>query len=161
MLGAAGFTWYEISNWAKSPAAQCSHNLLYWRNHHWWGAGPGAHSHVAGVLHVRPADPGPGAHSHVAGVRWSNVKDPDAWSSGMSAGDTPLDELEVLGPEEQALERLLLAIRLAEGLVVEGVAPDAVDRVVGRQLATVDDGRMVLTLEGRLLADEVVRTLAD
>ena len=44
----AGFDWYELSNWARGPTARCRHNLLYWRNHHWWGVGPGAHSHVAG-----------------------------------------------------------------------------------------------------------------
>src|SRR5690606_18968668 len=56
-LSAAGFAWYEVSNWARSVAARCRHNLLYWRGGDWWGLGPGAHSHV-GV------------------VRWWNVKHP-------------------------------------------------------------------------------------
>ncbi len=141
LLGAAGFSWYEISNWARSPQAQCRHNLLYWRNHHWWGVGPGA-------------------HSHVAGVRWSNVKDPEAWATGMTAGAPQLDELEVLDAEQQALEQLMLGVRLAEGLPVDGLPADAVERVVADRLATVGDGRLALTLDGRLLADTVVRSLA-
>ncbi len=140
LLGAAGFSWYEISNWARSPQAQCRHNLLYWRNHHWWGVGPGA-------------------HSHVAGVRWSNVKDPEAWASGMADGAPQLDELEVLDAGQQALERLMLGVRLAEGLPVEGLPADAVGRVEANRLATVADERLVLTLDGRLLADTVVRSL--
>src|SRR5690606_15100377 len=45
-LTAAGYTWYEVSNWARSPSSACRHNLGYWRGDHWWGLGPGAHSHV-------------------------------------------------------------------------------------------------------------------
>ena len=141
LLQQAGFDWYEISNWARSPRAQCRHNLLYWRNQHWWGIGPGA-------------------HSHVAGVRWSNVKDPEEWAGAALGGAPQLDELEVLGPEAQALERLLLGVRLAKGLPVAELPGAPVERVVAHRLATVVDGRLVLTLDGRLLADTVVRALA-
>jgi len=96
----------------------------------------------------------------VAGVRWSNVKDPEAWASGMTAGAPQLDELEVLDAGQQALERLMLGVRLAEGLPVEGLPADAVGRVEANRLATVADERLVLTLDGRLLADTVVRSLA-
>ena len=58
-LTAAGFGWYEVSNWARTPAARSKHNQLYWSSANWWGAGPGA-------------------HSHVGGVRWWNVKHPSA-----------------------------------------------------------------------------------
>lgn len=137
----AGFEWYEISNWARTPQARCRHNLLYWRNHHWWGVGPGA-------------------HSHVAGVRWSNAKDPEEWARAALDGMPLLDELEVLGPEARELERLLLGVRLAEGLPAADLPGASVDRVVAHRLATVVDDRLVLTLDGRLLADTVVRSLA-
>ena len=61
VLGAAGLTWYEISNWAACDAARCRHNLLYWRGGDWWGIGPGA-------------------HCHVGGTRWWNVKHPAAYA---------------------------------------------------------------------------------
>jgi len=139
-LSDAGFGWYEISNWAASPAAQCRHNLLYWRNHHWWGVGPGA-------------------HSHVAGVRWSNLRDPEAWAGAMLSGSAEVDEVEVLGPASRGLERVMLGIRLAEGIPVDGLPAGPVERVRADGLATVDDGRLVLTGTGRLLTDTVVRAL--
>jgi putative oxygen-independent coproporphyrinogen III oxidase len=40
VLGGAGFSWYEISNWARSDDARCRHNLLYWRNQNWWVSAP-------------------------------------------------------------------------------------------------------------------------
>ncbi len=49
MMAAAGLSWYEVSNWARTPADQCRHNLAYWRSDDWWGIGPGAHSHAGGV----------------------------------------------------------------------------------------------------------------
>ena len=47
MLSAAGFTNYEISNWAK-PDNECAHNLLYWRQGDYLGFGCAAHSHRSG-----------------------------------------------------------------------------------------------------------------
>lgn len=41
VLGAAGFEWYEVSNWATSVAARCLHNELYWRGPTGGGRGPG------------------------------------------------------------------------------------------------------------------------
>ncbi|MFM7062151.1 MAG: radical SAM family heme chaperone HemW [Actinomycetes bacterium] len=140
LLRAAGFAWYEVSNWSRTPAAQSRHNHLYWHNHHWWGVGPGA-------------------HSHVAGVRWSNARDPGAWADAAQDGRDHVEELEVLDGAAQELERMLLGVRLAEGLPVDGLARHAVDRVVDDGLATADGDRLVLTLTGRLLADTVVRAL--
>ena len=67
VLAAAGYSWYEVSNWATTEAGRCLHNELYWRGADWWGAGPGA-------------------HSHVGGVRWWNVKHPGAYAAALAAG---------------------------------------------------------------------------
>ena len=139
-FGTAGFDWYEVANWARSESARCRHNLLYWRNHHWWGVGPGA-------------------HSHVAGVRWANEPDPQRWADAVTAGAPAVAELEVLDGPARSLEHVLLGIRTAEGLAVEGLPPDRVRSVLDDELAEVTDGRLVLTLTGRLLADTVVRAL--
>src|SRR5690606_345091 len=66
-LTAAGFRWYEVSNWSRDTAARCRHNLAYWRGGDWWGIGPGA-------------------HSHVGGVRWWNVKHPHAYATALAEG---------------------------------------------------------------------------
>ena len=148
VLSAAGYTWYEVSNWAASPQARCRHNLAYWRSSDWWGVGPGA-------------------HSHVAGVRWWNVKHPSAYAARLGAGESPAAGREVLGPEDARVERILLGLRLADGHPLRELRPAgaaAARRAVADGLlepGAYEAGRAVLTLRGRLLADAVVRDLVD
>ncbi|MQM28188.1 radical SAM family heme chaperone HemW [Glycomyces albidus] len=141
-LTAAGFSWYEVSNWAKDDAARCRHNLLYWEGGHWWGAGPGA-------------------HSHLPGVRWWNHKHPATYGTALAAG-LPVAGHERLTDDDRYLERVLLLTRLADGLPLAELRPDgaaAAERVAAEGLAVIEAGRLVLTLRGRLLADAVVRDL--
>jgi len=145
-LSAAGFSWYEVSNWATTPAAQCQHNLLYWRGGDWWGLGPGA-------------------HSHVGGVRWWNVKHPAAYAGRLAAGESPGQGRELLTTDDQHTEDVMLRLRLAEGLPLtiltqagRRVADAAVETGLLEPLAHFN-GRAVLTLRGRLLADAVVRDI--
>ncbi len=153
VLGAAGLGWYEISNWARTPDDACRHNLAYWRGADWWGLGPGAHSHLGGS-----ADGG-------RAVRWWNVKHPRAYADRLASGATPAAGREVLGPDEVQLERVLLGVRLREGLPLADVGADARHAVAGLVGDGLLDGRAavrgtaLLTRRGRLLADTVVRTL--
>ncbi|MEU0839301.1 radical SAM family heme chaperone HemW [Streptomyces sp. NPDC005962] len=148
MLTAAGFDWYEVSNWATSPQGRCRHNELYWRGADWWGAGPGA-------------------HSHVGGVRWWNVKHPGAYAQALSEGRSPGAGRELLSDEERRVERILLELRLSEGCPLELLRPAgaaAAARALEDGLLEPQpyaQGRAVLTLRGRLLADAVVRDLVD
>jgi oxygen-independent coproporphyrinogen-3 oxidase len=140
-LAAAGLAWYEISNWARSPASRCGHNLGYWRSHDWWGLGPGA-------------------HSHVGGVRWWNVLHPARYARAALGGTSPAAGRERLSPAERATERTMLGIRLADGLALADPAPAA--RLAGRGLLDGDAlrrGVARLTLDGRLVADHVAREL--
>ncbi|MFN2539571.1 MAG: radical SAM family heme chaperone HemW [Mycobacteriales bacterium] len=133
--------WYEVSNWGTP----CRHNLAYWRGHDWWGAGPGA-------------------HSHVGGVRWWNVKHPTAYAQRLAAGVSPAHAREVLSEEDRRVERVLLELRLREGLPASVLHPHglaAAHRQVADGLLEEASGRFVLTLRGRLLADAVVRDLVD
>jgi oxygen-independent coproporphyrinogen-3 oxidase len=141
-LTAAGLNWYEVSNWARAGAA-CRHNLLYWRGGDWWGFGPGA-------------------HSHVGGVRWWNVRHPSTYAGRLADGVTPAQARELLSAEEQRTEEVLLGLRLVEGLPVDGMPANVVAEQVEAGLldpAAAANGRAVLTLQGRLLADAVVRAL--
>jgi oxygen-independent coproporphyrinogen-3 oxidase len=142
----AGYNWYEISNWAKSPERESVHNRSYWSNEDWWGIGPGA-------------------HSHVGGVRWWNVKHPSAYAKRLEEGVSPAHAREVLSAEHQQLERVLLGLRLREGIPTEWIESSkgpmvadfiARELVDGRQALA---GRLVLTRAGRLLADHLVREL--
>lgn len=143
----AGYGWYEVSNWARRPAARCAHNLAYWRGGAWWGVGPGA-------------------HSHVGGVRWWNVKHPRAYAARLTAGQSPAAAREVLTDEQLVDERVLLGVRLVEGLPVDDVPQPGRPTIAGLVADGLLDGRaalaerrVVLTRRGRLLADLVVRRL--
>ncbi|MDO8308273.1 MAG: radical SAM family heme chaperone HemW [Actinomycetota bacterium] len=147
MLADAGMDWYEVSNWAR-PGGQCRHNLGYWRDRDWWGVGPGA-------------------HSHVAGRRWWNAKHPATYATRLADGALPEAGSEVLTEDERRTERIMLGIRLAEGLPLDALSPAAMaraDEQAGHGLLESDrlsDGRVVLTMRGRLLADAVIRELVD
>ncbi|MFB7944992.1 radical SAM family heme chaperone HemW [Kitasatospora phosalacinea] len=147
-LAAAGYHWYEVSNWATIPEGRCRHNELYWTGADWWGAGPGA-------------------HSHVGGVRWWNAKHPAAYAQALAEGRTPALGREVLADEDRRVERILLELRLAEGCPLDLLTADgraAADRALADGLlepVPYAAGRAALTLRGRLLADGVVRDLVD
>ncbi|GAB3153717.1 radical SAM family heme chaperone HemW [Microbacterium neimengense] len=144
----AGYDWYEVSNWARGTDHRSRHNLAYWRGTDWWGFGPGA-------------------HSHVAGVRWWNVKHPAAYAQRLSLGSSPAAAREVPDREARTLERILLESRIREGLPIEVVPTDRRSAVAGLiadglvEGAAALRGRIVLTRRGRLLADAVVRALTD
>jgi putative oxygen-independent coproporphyrinogen III oxidase len=146
VLAAAGLHWYEVSNWAAGPAARCRHNELYWTGADWWGIGPGA-------------------HSHVGGTRWWNVRHPAAYAARLSAGTSPAQAREVLTGTERQLEQIMLVTRLAAGCPLDILPPAgraAAARAAAGGLAdpaAYADGRVVLTLRGRLLADAVIRDL--
>ena len=143
-LRAAGMDWYEVSNWAK-PGGECQHNRIYWVDGNWWGAGPGA-------------------HSHVSGVRWWNVKHPRSYSEALRQGVSPAAAREVLAPDDRRIERVLLESRLSSGLPLSVLTPSEQARVrdlVARGWVALNEDALTLTLQGRLLADAVVRDLLD
>ncbi|TAL41691.1 MAG: coproporphyrinogen III oxidase [Salinibacterium sp.] len=147
-LGRAGYDWYEVSNWARSPQVRSDHNLAYWLGHDWWGVGPGA-------------------HSHVGGVRWWNVKHPVAYADRITAGLSPAAGRESLDAQTRHVESVLLRTRIREGLPIDELgasARQAVAALIADELVDAREalsGRIVLTLRGRLLADAVVRRLLD
>ncbi|MGV0110893.1 radical SAM family heme chaperone HemW [Arthrobacter sp. CP30] len=146
LLTAGGLHWYEVSNWARTPADACRHNLAYWRGNDWWGAGPGA-------------------HSHVGGTRWWNVKHPRAYAAALEGGSSPAAGREILGGEDRYVEDVMLRVRLREGLptaVLTASGRKAVAGLIADGLVEPVEafaGRVVLTFRGRLLADAVVRRL--
>ena len=152
LLAAAGFDWYEVSNWAKrseSSDNRSAHNISYWQSQDWWGYGPGA-------------------HSHIGGVRWWNVKHPSAYTGKLSQGVSPAAGRETLDERTRLEERILLEIRVATGLSIDlakQVYSEASKLIAGFIADGLVDpgsalkGRLLLTLKGRLLADSLVRQL--
>lgn len=146
LIGDAGLSWYEVSNWSRTPEQACRHNLAYWRGDDWWGIGPGA-------------------HSHVGGVRWWNVKHPTAYAGRLASGASPAAGRETLDAETREVEKVMLEARLASGLAVASLSDwgrHAVAGLIADGLVSPVEafrGRLVLTLKGRLLADAVVRRI--
>jgi oxygen-independent coproporphyrinogen-3 oxidase len=150
LLSEAGYSWYEISNWSKTPELKSNHNLAYWSGQDWWGYGPGA-------------------HSHLGSVRWWNHKHPLSYANLLEKGISPAAGRERLDTETAALERILLESRTSEGMSIEQIkklqpgSELAISQLIadgliqGPQAIT---GRLLLTLKGRLLADAVVRALS-
>jgi oxygen-independent coproporphyrinogen-3 oxidase len=141
----AGLNWYEISNWAKS-GAECKHNVAYWEGKNWWGVGPGA-------------------HSHIDGRRWWNVKHPTAYRDRLINSESPQQGEEVLSDQEKESERIMLEIRMPAGIALATLGAVATTRISdylasGHINAQIwEQGRLSLTLSGRLIADRIVREI--
>ena len=144
-FSAAGFEWYELSNWAKSGSLS-KHNLAYWLGDNWWGAGPGA-------------------HSHLNGKRFWNVKHPNLYKERVLANQSPVADSEVLEELQIESERLMLSLRLPSGVDKQSLnelqLADLSSYVESGHLdqANWNQGRATLTLDGRLIADRILRQI--
>jgi len=153
LLAAAGYEWYEVSNWARGSKIEgenrSAHNYTYWTSQDWWGYGPGA-------------------HSHVGGVRWWNVKHPTTYAAKLLGGNSPAAGRETLDDRTRLEERILLEIRVQDGLSIalaKEVNTEAAKLIAGFiadglvEPGAAIRGILKLTLKGRLLADSLVRAL--
>ena len=129
----AGLANYEISNWAR-PGHECRHNLLYWDAGEYRGFGCAA-------------------HSHAGGRRWWNVRTPERYVAAVRAGRSTEAAGEELAPADRRLEALQLAIRTRAGVPSGALAAE--DRAELDGLVVPDGDRLVLSVQGRLLANEV------
>jgi oxygen-independent coproporphyrinogen-3 oxidase len=141
VLSGAGLAWYEISNWAR-PGARCAHNLLYWAQGEYLGLGCAAHSHL-----VFPDG---------TARRWWNVRTPERYCRLVEEQSATEAAGETLSPGERAAEALVLSLRTSAGVPADVVPEELYD---GGLLAAAPSGqgagRAVLTVRGRLLANEV------
>jgi oxygen-independent coproporphyrinogen-3 oxidase len=151
-LGAAGLRGYEISNWARS-GQESRHNLAYWRREPYEAVGPGAHA-FDGVTR-----------------RW-NAARLDGYLAALVPADggapcLPPGGSEAVDPSAAAVERVILGLRLDEGLAladtVSGPLAPHLDWALGAGLLESvpgpGGGRVRLTLEGRLLSNELFARL--
>jgi oxygen-independent coproporphyrinogen-3 oxidase len=141
----AGFTWYELSNWSKAKG-ESKHNSAYWLNQNWWGVGPGA-------------------HSHIDGKRWWNVKHPNLYKTKITNNESPVLEQEILEPIQIESERLMLSIRLPSGVSKESLSNEQLKILQpyvesgALDLNNWSAGSVSLSLNGRLIADRIVREI--
>ena len=141
----AGFTWYELSNWSKADG-ESKHNSAYWLNQNWWGVGPGA-------------------HSHIDGKRWWNVKHPNLYKTKITNNESPVLDQEILEPIQIESERLMLSIRLPSGVSKESLSNEQLKILQpyvesgALDLNNWSAGSVSLSLNGRLIADRIVREI--
>jgi putative oxygen-independent coproporphyrinogen III oxidase len=140
-LAEAGYEHYEISNWAR-PGFRCRHNLGYWNGRPYLGLGAGAHSYRDGTR------------------RW-NLRPPQQYMASVAVGERPVGGEERLTGDQQKIERLLLGLRVADGIPAEWVEHQRAEPFIAGGLAERRNGRLALTERGLLLANEVVLALAD
>ena len=150
LLGIAGYERYEVSNWSK-PGRASAHNVLYWCAGDYLGFGAGAHGHIDGRRYWTTRLP----RDFIEAVR-------DGLST--TAGE------EVLDADTRAGEALMLGLRLASGVELDGYATrfgrDALERRSAALTAlecdglieTVD-GRVCMTERGTMLGNEVGSSL--
>ncbi len=139
VLREAGYEHYEISNWAL-PGHRSRHNLAYWQGRPYLGLGAGA-------------------HSHRGTRRWWNVRPPAQYIGAVHSGVSPVGGEELLSEEDRELERLLLGLRVSDGVPAEWVQMRRAEAFVAEGLARADGGRLVLTDRGMFVANDVVLAL--
>jgi oxygen-independent coproporphyrinogen-3 oxidase len=141
----AGFSWYELSNWAKNES-KSKHNLSYWLGENWWGIGPGA-------------------HSHLNGERFWNIKHPNLYKEKIELDQLPIADSEILDKNQIESERLMLSIRLTSGIETKSLNDKQLNNLAGYvdsghlNHSDWQRGRATLTLDGRLIADRIVREI--
>jgi len=142
MTSAAGMPGYEISNYAR-PGHQSRHNLTYWRYGDYAGVGPGAHGRRLGMRTVRH-------------------RKPENFLSAMGRNNHGIAEEAPLSPVEMADEKLVMGLRLAEGVDAATLDVDwnLVERLEGSGHLTRDRTRIALTAKGRLLLDHILGQIA-
>ena len=150
---AAGLPAYEISNHARA-GQQCRHNLVYWRYGSYAGVGPGAHGRLI-----------------VDGSRiaTSNERNPERWAAAVERDGHGIVEHTPLTLREQADERLIMSLRLGEGLSLAsfrrdtGYAPNAglLDELASRQLVVLDGNRVAATRSGRMVLNRLVLEISN
>jgi len=147
----AGYTHYEVSNYARPADRASRHNQKYWR-------------------HVPYLGLGPAAHSFRENRRWWNHRDLNAYLTDLNRGVLPIAASEELTPAELRLETLFLGLRTAAGIdLKEYQRRFGADLAATRRpliAALVKEGllvhtgrRLLPTTRGMVVADGLSRSL--
>ena len=154
IMAAAGLPAYEVSNHAR-PGAECRHNLIYWQAEDWIGIGPGAHGRVS-------------AGAGRIGI--ATRRSPAGWLDAVEAEGHAVETVIEDGPGDVVAERLMMGMRLSEGIDLAALEAAfgersrlinmaAYDELVAAGLMKNDPDRLCVTEDGRLLLNRVVGAL--
>jgi len=143
-LEAEGFIHYEVSNWSL-PGRECRYNADIWRGGEYMGMGPSAHSHLGGRRLAWPSDV-------------------EAWMAPLLEGRLPKAEEDLRTASDRELERLLLGLRLREGLPRRDPSLSGKESFLAeiREMGWIrdDPSRLSLTASGWLRLDGILARLS-
>ncbi len=150
LLEDSGYGHYEISNFCR-PDRECLHNLIYWQGGEYFGCGPSA-------------------HSHWNGARYGNVRDLQGYCDQLLKNENPFGELERLGTEAKARERLVTGLRLTEGVdlsaferlsgtSVDELCGPVIDDLIEEGLLQREGNRLALTADALFISNSVFSEL--
>ena len=153
LLESAGLPAYEISNHAR-PGQECRHNQVYWRYGTYAGIGPGAHGRML---------------SGGERLATSTERNPERWAAAVEKAGHGVTEKTPLSRREQADERLIMGMRLSEGLPIGSfqnntgfaINGELLTDFAGRGLLHFEDGRVAATAEGRMVLNRIVLELSN
>src|SRR6056297_2839043 len=143
---AAGLPAYEISNHAR-PGSECKHNLIYWRSGDYAGIGPGAHGRLTS-----------GQHRYATEA----IRAPGAWLDSVIAHGTGEAARSIVPEEEQLEERLMMGLRLVEGIDLAALPELDQERLAGLERGgwiSRKDRALAATPAGRPVLDAVLREI--
>lgn len=157
VLGAAGLHQYEVSNYARA-GEECRHNLVYWRRGHYLAAGLGAHGHLPAALADLIDIPVP---EDATALRYWHGRSLPAYVERCrdGSGALPIEGYEAVGVADAEAERILLGLRLSEGIELTGPLGARAGELVGANLLWRAGGRVGTTARGQEVLDEVIRRL--
>jgi oxygen-independent coproporphyrinogen-3 oxidase len=153
VLANAGYGHYEISNFARQPGLRSRHNQKYWDHTPYLGFGPGAHSFSDGER------------------RW-NVSDVSGYMARLESGQSPVDDMEILTPEQLMVETIYLGLRTGDGIDLagfeerfavpfQGLFTSLVSLLEDEGLIAMADGRCALTRRGMRFHDFITARFVD
>lgn len=137
---------YELSNFSKA-GKECVHNLKYWRNRPYLGLGPSA-------------------VSYDGETRMKNLADLDRYFDLIYSGKSAAESGEKISRENAIEERIMMGLRLSEGLSLEGfkrefgydlaaVRESQVNLLVRQGFLSIEGDRMKITSDGLFISDEI------
>ncbi len=150
ILADAGYTHYEISNFARS-GYECRHNMNYWQNGSYLGLGAGA-------------------VSCIADIRISNTSDPDSFNRQIKAGNDGFCGAEALSREKKFRETIIVGLRMVKGISLASLQKrfnldprqyygDTFRRLQDNNLLEIKDGRLCLPAQAMAVANQILAEL--
>jgi oxygen-independent coproporphyrinogen-3 oxidase len=147
-LDRRGYAQYEISNFAQ-PGEEGRHNLCYWHGEQYVAYGPGAVGAVSGF------------EGEPDRVRYTNLRAPSSYCEAVESRAPLWEEREPLDPATLRTERIMLGLRLNEGVPATELSLDeaVVKSLAGRGLVEHIEDRVKLTRIGRNFCNDVAAEL--